>query len=108
MRRTLITVFTILGLGCGLLFASYDKQETHESTFSGPSDHSRMRVGLSFSPWYEWETRNDASRQSSSGGVQLLSWSWPVLLVGLGFLAAAMHLTRNRTKGAPAPKKESS
>ena len=101
MRRILVTVLTILGFGCALMFLSYEYSVTSEKSPQGMSERKRTTLGLSFSPWYEWETRMDSDRTTTSGGVQLISWSWPVFLLGVGCLSVAWNLSRGKKPATP-------
>src|SRR5207248_612988 len=93
------TFLCVVGIGCGLLFVSFEREE---STWPGGHE-TDVTIGLKFSPWFKQMTRQEPGRFTTTGGVQLLSWSWLTLLVGGVCLKLAWDL-RPRTPPAPPAK----
>ena len=54
---------------------------------SGTAREEYVAFGVPFSPWYEsWETSENGRVVSTEWRVNILSWTWPVVLAGVGSL----------------------
>ena len=94
MRRAIRVVLVMLGTACVLAF--FSGQENRFQSQTPPVTETRVSYGFWASPWYESVGRQDETGVKKSGGVVGMSWSWPILAVGVASLVIAWRLSRPR------------
>jgi hypothetical protein len=84
MRRAVQVVLVMLGAACILAF--FSGREDRFQSQNPPLSETRVSYGFWASPWYESVERQDEAGLTKSGGIVGLSWSWPILVVGVASL----------------------
>ena len=87
MKKSPRLFFLISGLLCCLSLVGYSTSGRSTSDGTHQRQESYVALGIPLSPWYESTTKLEDGRViSSKSHINLLSWSWPVFLAGIGSL----------------------